>query len=74
VHEAQAAVLTAEVFRESAREKLREVTEQYGQKTKLLRDVLGQQASVEKANSDYSEAVASFWSAKAKLEKAMGEE
>ena len=74
VHEAQAAVATAEVYRTSTREKLREVTEMYGQKTKLLRDVLEQQANVQKANSDYSEAVASFWSAKAKLEKAMGEE
>jgi len=74
VHEAQAAVAAAQVYRTSAREKLREVTEQYGQKTKLLRDVLEQQANVQKANSDYSEAVASFWSAKAKLEKAMGEE
>lgn len=74
VHEAQAAVAAAAAFRESAREKLREVTEQYGQKTKLLRDVLQQQANVEKANADYSQAVASFWSAKAKLEKAMGEE
>jgi len=74
VHEAQAAVAAAQVYRTSTREKLREVTEQYGQKTKLLRDVLEQQANVQKANSDYSEAVASFWSAKAKLEKAMGEE
>jgi outer membrane protein TolC len=74
VHEAQAAVAAAEVYRTSTREKLREVTEMYGQKTKLLHDVLEQQASVEKANSDYSEALASFWSAKAKLEKAMGEE
>ena len=74
VHEAQVAVAAAAAFRESAREKLREVTEQYGQKTKLLRDVLQQQASVEKANADYSEALASFWSARAKLQKAMGEE
>ena len=74
VQEAQAAVQTADVFRESAREKLREVTEQYGQKTKLLRDVLEQQANVDKANADYSDALSSFWTAKAKLEKAMGEE
>ena len=74
VHEAQAAVTAAALFRDSAREKLREVTEQYGQKTKLLRDVLQQQASVEKANADYNEALASFWSARAKLQKAMGEE
>jgi outer membrane protein TolC len=74
VHEAQLAVTTATLFRDSAREKLREVTEQFGQKTKLLRDVLQQQASVEKANADYNEALASFWSARAKLQKAMGEE
>ena len=74
VHEAQVAVITAALFRDSAREKLREVTEQFGQKTKLLRDVLQQQASVEKSNADYNEALASFWSARAKLQKAMGEE
>ena len=74
VHEAQAAVAAAQLFRDSAREKLREVTEQYGQKTKLLRDVLQQQANVEKANSDYSQAIAEFWSARARLQKAMGEE
>jgi outer membrane protein TolC len=74
VHEAQAAVAAAELYRTASREKLREVTAQYGEKTKLLRDVLQQQASVDKADSDYSEALASFWSAKGKLEKAMGEE
>jgi outer membrane protein TolC len=74
VHEAQAAVAAAQVFRDAAREKLREVTEQYGQQAKLLRDVLQQQASVEKANSDYNQAVAEFWSARAKLQKAIGEE
>lgn len=74
VHEAQLAVTTATMFRDSAREKLREVTEQFGQKTKLLRDVLQQQASVEQANADYNEALASFWSSRAKLQKAMGEE
>lgn len=74
VHEAQVAVAVAAAARESSREKLREVTEQYGQKTKLLRDVLQQQASVEKANSEYKEALASFWSARAQLQKAMGEE
>jgi outer membrane protein TolC len=74
VHEAQVAVTAAQLYRDSAREKLREVTEQYGQKTKLLRDVLQQQANLEKADSDYSQAVAEFWSARAKLQKAMGEE
>jgi len=35
---------------------------------------LQQQASVEKANSDYDDALAEFWSAKASFEKAIGEE
>ena len=55
-------------------EKLREVTQKYGQKTALLRDVLQQQSSVEKANADYNEAIASFWTAKANFQKALGAE
>lgn len=72
--EARAALQVAEAAQAASREKLREVTLQYGQKTKLLRDALQQQAAVEKANSDYDDALASFWSAKASFEKAIGEE
>ena len=57
-----------------ARTKLQEVTEKYGQKTALLRDVLQQQAAVEKANSDYNEAIAAFWTAKANFDKSIGED
>lgn len=71
---ARTAVLVAQVAQTSSREKLREVTWQYGQQTKLLRDVLQQQASVDKANSDYDDALAEFWSARASFEKAIGEE
>ena len=72
--EARAALGVAESAQAASREKLREVTLQYGQQTKLLRDVLQQQAAVEKANSDYDDALASFWSAKASFQKAIGEE
>ncbi len=72
--EARAAVLVAQAAQTSSREKLREVTLEYGQQTKLLRDVLQQQASVDKANSDFDDALAEFWSAKASFEKAIGEE
>lgn len=72
--EARASVLVAQAAQTSSREKLREVTMQYGQQTKLLRDVLQQQTAVEKANSDFDDALASFWSAKASFEKAIGEE
>jgi outer membrane protein TolC len=74
VKEARAAVLVAQAAQTSSREKLREVTWQYGQQTKLLRDVLQQQAAVDKANSDYDDALAEFWSARASFEKAIGEE
>jgi len=74
LQEARAAVLVAQAAQTSSREKLREVTWQYGQQTKLLREVLQQQAAVDKANSDYDDAVAEFWSAKASFEKAIGEE
>lgn len=74
LREARAAVLVAEAKQTSSREKLREVTFQYEQRTALLRDVLQQQSSVESANSDYNDALASFWSAKASFQKAIGEE
>ncbi len=72
--EARAALQVAEAAQAASRQKLKEVTLQYGQQTKLLRDVLQQQAAVEKANSDYDDALVSFWSAKASFEKAIGEE
>ena len=72
--EARVALLVAQAAQTSSREKLREVTLQYGQQTKLLRDVLQQQSSVDQANSDYDDALAYFWSAKASFEKAIGEE
>ncbi len=74
LHEARVAVAVATAKREASQEKLREVTYQYEQKTKLLRDVLQQQSAVEGANADYNEAMAAFWSAKANFQKAMGEE
>ena len=74
LQEARTAVVVAQARQEAAREKLREVTLQYGQKTALLRDVLQQQASVESADSEYNNAVDEFWSAKASFQKAIGEE
>jgi len=74
LREARAAVVVAEAKQNASREKLREVTWQYGQQTALLRDVLQQQSAVESADSDYNDALASFWSAKASFQKAIGEE
>jgi outer membrane protein TolC len=74
LQEARAAVDVAAAQQESTHMKLQEVTDKYGQKTALLRDVLQQQAAVEKANSDYNEAIASYWTAKANFDKAIGED
>ena len=72
LQEARMAVDVAAAQQDASRVKLQEVTDKYGQKTVLLRDVLQQQAAVEKANADYNEAIASFWTAKANFEKALG--
>jgi len=72
LQEARVAVDVAAAQQDATRVKLREVTDKYGQKTVLLRDVLQQEAAVEKANADYNEAIASFWTAKANFEKALG--
>ncbi len=74
LQEARMAVDVAGAQQDATRMKLQEVTDKYGQKTALLRDVLEQQAKLEKANSDYNEAIASFWTAKANFDKAVGEE
>jgi outer membrane protein len=74
LQEARLAVDVASAQQNASREKLREVTYKYQQKAALLRDVLQQQSAVEKANADYNEAIASFWTAKANFQKAIGAE
>lgn len=74
LEEARTGVVVAEAKQKASREKLREVTLQYQQKTTLLRDVLQQQAAVAGADSEYADAVAAFWSARATFQKAIGEE
>jgi outer membrane protein TolC len=74
LQEARAAVSVAKLGQQAAREQLRESTNQYAQKTALLRDVLQQQASAQGADAQYIQAVAAFWTAKANLDKAIGEE
>jgi outer membrane protein len=48
------------------------VTNRYGQKAALLSDALQQEAAVAQADSDYQQALAAFWSAKANFEYALG--
>lgn len=64
----------AQLAREAATQKLREVQDKYGEQAVLLRDVLQQQSALASANHDYEQALLGFWSAKADFEKALGEE
>jgi outer membrane protein TolC len=74
LQEARVGVSVAKLAQEAAREKLSETTNQYAQKTALLRDVLQQQAAAQGADAQYVQAVAAFWTSKANLDKAIGEE
>jgi len=74
LQETRTAVSVATAKQEASREKLREVTQKFQEKTVLLRDVLQQQSAVEGSNADYNEALAKFWTAKANFQKAIGQE
>jgi outer membrane protein len=70
--EARALLDTSALTQDAEREKMRVVTNRYGQKAALLSDALQQEAAVAQADSDYQQALAAFWSAKANFEYALG--
>ena len=70
--EARALLDTTALTQEAEREKMRVVTNRYGQKAALLSDVLQQEAAIAQADSDYRKALAAFWSAKADFDYALG--
>jgi outer membrane protein TolC len=70
--EARVLLDTSTLFEEVEREKMRVVTNQYGEKAALLSDVLHQEAAVAQADADYRKALATFWSAKASFDYALG--
>lgn len=72
--ESRALLIAARLQLEAEREKLRVVMNQYAQKVALSQDVLQQRSSVENATSQNSQALLSFWTAKADFEKSVGEE
>jgi outer membrane protein TolC len=72
--ETRAQLDTVAVSQEAEREKLRVVTNRYGQKAALLSDVLQQEASVAQTDADYRKALAAFWTAKANFDHALGRE
>lgn len=72
--EARALLRAAQITQESDREKLRVVTNRYGQQAALLQEVLQAESAVAQASHEYQQAVASFWTTKADFEKAVGED
>ena len=67
------ALVVAQLSQETAREALRVNTNKYRLTSALLSDVLHSQASLAEANHSYQQAILGYWTAKAELEKAIGE-
>ena len=72
--ESRALLVAAKLQLEAEREKLRVLMNQYEQKVALSKDVLQQRSVVENVTSQNSQALLSFWAAKADFEKSLGEE
>ncbi len=71
--EAKAKLRVAELARDSAIEKLRVATNQYSDRAVQLKDLLQQQASMAEAQYKHRESLLAFWTARADLERTIGE-
>ncbi len=74
LQEARALLEATHLRQEAAREQLKVMTERYRQKAVLLKDVLDNQERLAAANRERDEALLSAWTARADLEKALGED
>ena len=74
LQEAREALHVTRLGQETEVEKLRVLSNRYSHKAVLLSDVLQTEADLAQSNHEYREALASFWTAKAEFEKALGEE
>jgi outer membrane protein TolC len=70
----RAQLRVARLSQETAIEGLRVVKNKYSVEAVLLKDVLQGQVTLEQSNSEYQEAVLSFWNARADFERALGED
>ncbi len=73
-HEASLLLNASRTAHEAAVEQLRETGNKYKEQAALLKDLLQAQAQTSETNSQYQQALSSYWSAFAELRKAMGEE
>ena len=72
--EARSLIDSQAAVQEVEREKLRVLTNRYQEKATLLTDVLQQQSALAQADSQYQQAIAAFWVARADFDRALGEE
>jgi outer membrane protein TolC len=64
----------ARLAQESALENLRVVKNKYSAQVVLVKDVLQAQAGLEESNTEYQQALTSFWNARADFDRAIGED
>ncbi len=74
LQEARAFLDVQRAAQETEQERLRLTMQRYAEKAVLLSDVLQQQSALEQANSQFSQAVAAFWTARAGFSRSLGEE
>ncbi|MEQ9619601.1 MAG: TolC family protein [Deltaproteobacteria bacterium] len=74
LEEAAVLINVTEMEQAAARERLRVEMNKYREGSALLQGVLEAESSLEEKNSAYQKAVLGYWTARAELEKAMGEE
>jgi len=74
LREARSHLGVKEAIREAEAEKMRNQKEAYSQQSILLSDLLKQQSSLADAEGQYHQAVLAYWSARADLQKSLGEE
>ena len=74
LQQTQQALRVARLSQDAEREALRITQSRYRFEAVLLTEVLQSQATLANANNQYQQALLSFWTAKAELEKAIGED
>jgi len=72
LQETRQLIVIGRLAQETAREKMRVISNRYSRESSLLSDVLQAQASLAEATSQYQQALLNYWSARADFEKALG--
>ena len=68
------ALRVADLTRQTASERLRVTTDRFKVEAALLKDVLEAQTAIGRATQEYQQALAAFWTARADLDEAIGDQ